>query len=190
MHIWRSLTLKSSATLPYVQACSVPCHVCFTPPDPIRVHLTLSGVAVDVSGYGTDKLFRESWLPHSSPAVVLAQCFNNTVDAGVIVGLAPLVSLSVYQDQEQQSWLHVIVRPVVKSLQKLVSQHSKGRGLLFTSLASLAEGHWILSFQDASRCQAAVKLVRESAELLAIAYRRQAGKLVNSLLDSALGGSS
>ncbi len=91
-----------------VQANSISCQVCFVPPDPIRVSLAVAGDASDAVLVSSRSLAASQQqggsprraaaalaysgvLARSSPTVVLAQCANNCVDAGIVVSTAPLL---------------------------------------------------------------------------------------------------
>lgn len=179
-------------TLCALQTNSVSCQVCFTPPDPIRVNLAVAGEASDAvlryaaSGQVTSRTSQAS-LVHSSPTVVLAQCQNNIVDAGVVVSTAPLLGSRFYQDPKVAVWLHVLVRPSVQSLVKQVKKAMHRRGGLLSCLRNLSDGHWILQFKDGPRVLEALRLTDSAAASATDVYKDMvAHKFINAWLTAVL----
>ncbi len=145
------------------------------PPDPIRVSLAVAGQASEAifryAGGQHASRTAQGVLAHSSPTVVLAQCQNNIVDAGVVVSTAPLLGSRFYQDPKVAVWLHVMVRPSVHSLLKQVKKAVQRRGGLLSCLRNLSDGHWILQFKDGSRVLEALRLMDSAASTATEVYK-------------------
>ncbi|GFH12996.1 FPL domain-containing protein [Haematococcus lacustris] len=123
---------------------------------------------------------------HSSPSIVLAEPSPARLNTGVVVALAPLLGGQMYPDPGNERWLHVWVRPSVRGLLKAWHQAASKRGGLLYSLRTLADGHWVLQFQDGDRLTYAVELAKvELARLLSV-YKEQLGAAVNDVFNLLL----
>jgi len=60
--------------------------------------------------------------------------------------------------------------------------HARKGGLLYT-LRSLADGHWVLAFQNAERCREAHRKVQQHAQQLRGLYKQLAHVFVAPLLE-------
>lgn len=103
--------------------------------------------------------------------------------AGVVVSSAPLMGGAPFVDPNVSRWLHVHVRPSVRGLLRLMHEaHARKGGLLYT-LRSLADGHWVLAFQNAERCREAHRKVQQHAQQLRGLYKQLAHVFVAPLLE-------
>lgn len=119
---------------------------------------------------------------HSSPGIVLAEPAPTRLHAGIVLSIAPLMGSQPFVDTNVGRWLHVHVRPSVRGLLRLVRQATGRKGGLLYSVKNLADGHWVLAFQDAERARNAVMMVQEQVERLQSMYKVLAGQAVNKLV--------
>jgi hypothetical protein len=93
----------------------------------------------------------------------------------------------LYADPGNPRWLHIHVRPSVRGLLKVWRQAQSRKGGLPNQLRSLADGHWVLQFQDGDRVVAAIAMAQHELTRLQSAYKEHAGAAINTFINTLLG---
>lgn len=121
-------------------------------------------------------------LLHSSPGIVLAEPAPTRLNYGVVMATAPLLGCNPFADANVPRWLHIHVRPTVKGLLRVVRLSPGRKGGLLHMVKTLADGHWVLSFQDSERVEAAILLANEQARRVRAIHKAVAVLVVESLV--------
>jgi len=192
-------------------AMAIPCQVSFQAGTEKRVYLSAKGALLEhlellqadpglllraeslppsaapspgAAGAGADGLRGE--VLHSSPGIVLAEPAPTRLNYGIVMATAPLLGANPFADANVPRWLHMHVRPTVKGLLRVVRLAPTRKGGLLTMIKTLADGHWVLSFQDTERVENAVQMANEQARRVRALHKTVAGMVVESLVSLVL----
>lgn len=87
------------------------------------------------------------------------------------------------QDRQVAKWLHLHVRPSVRGLLRVLRSAAGRKGGLVAALRQLADGHWVLAFNDAESSGRAVAVAEGAANKLRTMYMEVLSPLLASPLE-------
>jgi len=168
-------------------------HATPTPPGPTAIETaagTAHSPATAVSSGGVPAMLNPEAIRstpalnimHSSPAIVLGEASATRLHTGVVLSTAPLMGGAPYVDPNVPRWLHVHVRPSVRGLLRLMHEAQLRKGGLLNTLRSLADGHWVLAFQNGDRCRDAHGKVQQHTAQLRGLYKQLAHAFISPLV--------
>ncbi|GMH41903.1 hypothetical protein BSKO_09813 [Bryopsis sp. KO-2023] len=104
------------------------------------------------------------------PVVILAAPAASSLNAGMVLSVAPLLGTDPAVDGTHPRWLHLHVRPSVRRFVKAVQACDQWNRSLIKSWQPLVDGHWVLSFQDGDHANNAKLMVQQHAAKITALY--------------------